>query len=161
MILRRSIAAVSAPLALAGSLASQSPPADLAQERSAFAEWLATAPNSPLGAVAQQPIGAGIRLGTGEADVPLVGVAEHRVTERGGAVILEGPSGSRPLPVGRPVALGEFFVTSAGLPGRRVVMVFGPKRGNKAAEYYPYDPRLVFSGPLAPPIRPGRVRVPA
>ena len=159
MILRRSIAAVAAPVALAGSLASQSPPADLAQERSAYAEWLATAPNSPLGAVAQQPIGAGIRLGPGEVDVPLVGVAEHRVTERGGAVILEGPSGSRPLPVGRPVALGEFFVTSAGLPGRRVVTVFGPKRGDKAAEYYPYDPRLVFSGPLAPPDRPGRVRV--
>ena len=38
MILRRSIAAVAAPLALGGSLASQSPPADLAQERSAFAE---------------------------------------------------------------------------------------------------------------------------
>jgi uncharacterized protein len=159
VILRRSIAAVAAPVALAGSLASQSPPADLARERSAYAEWLATAPNSPLGAVAQQPIGAGIRLGPGEADVPLVGVAEHRVTERGGAVTLEGPGGSRPLPVGRPVALGEFFVTSAGLPGRRVVTVFGPKRGDKAAEYYPYDPGLVFSGPLAPPDRPGRVRV--
>ena len=96
MILRRSIAAVAALVALAGSLASQSPPADLARERSAYAEWLATAPNTPLGAVAQQPIGAGIRLGPGDADVPLVGVAEHRVTERGGAVTLEGPGSSRP-----------------------------------------------------------------
>ena len=57
------------------------------------------------------------------------------------------------------MALGEFFVTSAGLPGRRVLTVFGPKRGDKAAEYYPYDPGLVFSGPLAPPDRPGTVRV--
>jgi hypothetical protein len=156
VILRCSIAAL---LALGDSLVAQDLPADLARERSDYAEWLATAPNSPLAAVAQQPIGPGIRLGPTDADVPLAGVAEHRVTERGGAVTLEGPGGARPLPVGRPVALGEFFVTSAGLPGRRVLTVFGRKRGDKAAEYYPYDPGLVFTGPMAPPERPARVRV--
>ena len=124
MIWRRSIAAILPFVALTGSLAAQSPPADLALERSECAEWLAKAPNSPLAAVAQQPIGPGIRLGPTDADVPLAGVAEHRVTERGGAVTLEGPQGARPLPVGRPIALGEFFVTSAGLPGRRVLTVF-------------------------------------
>jgi hypothetical protein len=138
---------------------SQSPPADLASERAAYAEWLATAPNSPLAAVAQQPIGAGIRLGPDDADVPLEGVAEHRVTERGGAVMLEGPGGSSALPAARPTALGRFFVASGGVPGRRVVTVYGPKRGDKTAEYYPYDPGLVFTGPMSPPEQSGRVRV--
>jgi hypothetical protein len=159
VILRRSIAATLPLVALAGPLASQGPPADLVRERSEYAEWLATAPNSPLAAVAQQPIGSGIRLGPADADVPLAGVAEHRVAERGGGVVLEGPGGARPLPVGRPVALGEFFVTSAGLPGRRVLTVFDRKRGDEAAEYYPYDPRLVFTGPISPPERPAKVRV--
>jgi uncharacterized protein len=159
VILHRSIAAILPLVALAGPLASQSPPADLARERSDYAQWLATAPNSPLAAVAQQPIGPGIRLGPADADVPLAGVAEHRVAERGGAVTLEGPGGTRPMPVGRPVALGEFFVTSAGLPGRRVLTVFGLKRGDKAADYYPYDPGLVFTGPMAPPERPAKLRV--
>jgi hypothetical protein len=159
VILRRSITAIPPLIALAGSLASQSPPADLARERFDYAEWLATAPNSPLAAVAQQPIGPGIRLGPDDADVPLAGLAEHRVAERGGSVTLEGPGGARPLPAGHPVAVGEFFLTSAGLPGRRVVTVFGRKRGEKTAEYYPYDPGLVFTGPMAPPERPARVRV--
>jgi hypothetical protein len=159
VILRRSIAAILPIVALAGPLASQNPPDDLAGERSAYAEWLATAPNSPLAAVAQQPIGPGIRVGPADADVPLAGVPEHRVTERGGAVTLQGPEGSRPLPVGRPVALGEFFVTSVGVPGRRVLTVFGPKRSYKVVEYYPYARGLVFTGPMAPPERPGKVRV--
>ena len=147
MIWRRSIAAILPFVALTGSLAAQSPPADLALERSEYAEWLAKAPNSPLAAVAQQPIGPGIRLGPTDADVPLAGVAEHRVTERGGAVTLEGPQGARPLPVGRPIALGEFFVTSAGLPGRRVLTVFGRKRGDKTAEYIDRIlTRLTFGG---------------
>lgn len=159
MILHR-IAIVSAGLAaFAGRLASQSAPSDLSRERAAYAEWLATAPNSPLAAVAQQPIGPGIRLGPPDAEVPLVGVPEHRATERGGSVVLEGAGGSRTLPAGRPVPLGDFFVAAGGLPGRRVVTVYGPERTGKSAEYYPYEPRLVFTGPMDPPERPGRVRV--
>jgi uncharacterized protein (DUF1684 family) len=74
-------------------------------------------------------------------------------------VTLEGPEGSRPLPTGRPLALGEFHLTSAGLPGRRVLTIFGPRRNGKATEYYRYDPGLVYTGELAPPDRPGTVRV--
>ena len=159
MILRHTVAPTLSLAVLAGSLASQSPPPDLARERAEYAEWLATASNSPLAAIAQQPIGPGIRIGPTDADVPLAGVAEHRVTEGGGVVILEGPEGSRPLPPGRPVALGEFHLTSAGLQGRRVLTVFGPTRNGKAAEYYPYDPGLVFTGAMTPPERPGTVRV--
>jgi hypothetical protein len=153
------VAALTALVATAAPLLSQTPPADIARERSAYAQWLAEAPNSPLAAVAQQPIGPGITLGPSDADVPLQGVAEHRVAERGGVATLEGPTGSRVLPPGRPVPLGRFFLTSGGVAGRRVVTVYGPERGRKAAEYYDYDPRLVFVGPMSPPERPGKVRV--
>lgn len=144
---------------LASPLTGQSPPPDVARERAAYGEWLATAPNSPLAAVAQQPIGPGIRLGPADADVPLDGVDEHRVRERDGLVTLEGPGGPRPLSPGRPVPLGRYFVSTGGVPGRRVLTVYDPSQTGKPAEYYPYDPGLVFTGPLSPPERPGRVRV--
>lgn len=156
---RTPAAALTALAALAAPLRSQTPSPDLAQERSAYAEWLAGAPNSPLAAVAQQPIGPGIRLGPPDADVPLEGVREHRVTERNGVVTLEGPDGTSVVPAGRPVALGSHSVASGGISGRRVVTVYGPDRKDKTAEYYDYDPRLVFVGPLSPPERPGKVRV--
>lgn len=152
-------AALKALVALAGPLQSQTPPSDIAQERSAYAEWLAKAPSSPLAAVAQQPIGPGIRLGPPDADVPLDGVAEHRVTERNGVVTLEGPDGARVVPAGRAVALGSYAVTSGGVSGRRVVTVYGSKRDDKTAEYYPYDPKLVFLGPMSSPEQPGKLRV--
>jgi hypothetical protein len=152
-------AGLTALAALAAPLQSQSTPPDLARERSAYAEWLAQAPDSPLAAVAQQPVGPGIRVGPSDADVPLEGVGEHRVTERNGMVSLEGPTGSRVLPAGRPVALGPYFVSAGGVAARRVVTVYGPTRKGQAAAYYPYDPTLVFVGPLSPPERPGRVRV--
>jgi hypothetical protein len=160
-VIRRRIPAVAltAVVALAGALQSQTPPSDLAQERSAYDEWLAKAPNSPLAAVAQQPIGPGIRLGPPDADVPLAGAAEHRVTERDGVVTLEGPDGPRVVPAGRSVALGSYSVTSGGVAGRRVITVYGPGKDPKAAEYYPYDPKLVFVGSMSPPERPGKLRV--
>jgi hypothetical protein len=152
--------AMFAALAASGApLRSQEPPTDLVQERSAYAEWLAGAPNSPLAAIAQQPIGPGITLGPPEADVPLEGVAEHRVVERNGTVSLEGPEGARVLPARRTTPLGAYFLSSGGVPGRRVVTVYGPRRGEQTTDYYPYDPKLVFVGPMAPPKQPGRLRV--
>jgi uncharacterized protein len=157
---RRIPAAVLAALAaLAAALESQTPPPDISQERSAYAEWLATAPGSPLAAVAQQPVGPGIRLGPPDADVPLDGVAEHRVTERDGVVKLEGPDGARVVPAGRSIPLGAYSLSSGGVAGRRVITVYGPGRATKTAEYYPYDPTLVFVGPMSPPEQPGKVRV--
>ena len=155
----RILAGLAALNAAGTPLVSQSLPSELERERSAYAEWLAAAPNSPLAAVAQQPIGPGIRLGPADADVPLEGVAEHRVSERGGGVTLEGPEGQRPLPAGRAVRLGAYTIASGGVSGRRVLTVYGPATSRKATGYYPYDPGLVFTGPLAPPERPGRVRV--
>ena len=156
---RRILVAIAALVALATPLSAQTLPPDLAQERSAYAEWLARAPNSPLAAVAQQPIGPGIRLGPPDADVPLEGLDEHRVTERNGVVTLDGAGGARVVPSGRPVALGSYFVTSGGVSGRRVVTIYGPDRADKSAEYYAHDPRLVFEGPMSPPERPGKLRV--
>jgi len=151
--------ALTALAALAVPLQSQTPPPDIAQERSAYAEWLATAASSPLAAVAQQPIGPGIRLGPSDADVPLNGVSEHRVTERNGVVTLEGPDGARVVPAGRSIPLGSYSVSSGGVAGRRVVTVYGPSRAAKTAEYYPYDRKLVFVGPMSPPEQPGKLRV--
>jgi hypothetical protein len=157
---RRIPAALLTALAvLAATLESQTAPPDISQERSAYAEWLATAPSSPLAAVAQQPIGSGIRLGPPDADVPLDGVAAHRVTERDGVVKLEGPDGTRVIPAGRTIPLGAYSLSSGGVAGRRVITVYGPSRATKTADYYPYDPRLVFVGPMSPPGQPGKVRV--
>jgi hypothetical protein len=152
-------AVLTALAALAVALQAQTPPPDISRERSAYAEWLATAPGSPLAAVAQQPIGPGIRLGPPDADVPLDGVAEHRVTERDGVVTLAGPEGARVVPAGRSIPLGAYSLSSGGVAGRRVITVYGPSRATKAADYYPYDPTLVFVGPMSPPEQPGKVRV--
>ncbi len=160
MTRRRTVAAVLLALAWStGPLLSQAPPADIVEERSAHTEWLATAVNSPLAAVAQQPVGAGVTLGPPSAGLPLDGVAEHRVAERNGIVTLVGPAGSRAMPPGRPLSLGAYVLTSSGISGRRVITVYGKKRKAKTAEYYPYDRGLVFTGPLHPPKQPGRVRV--
>jgi uncharacterized protein len=148
--LGRLLGSALAAVALAAPLHSQSPPPEIARERSAFAEWLASAPNSPLAAIAQHAIGAGLRLGPTDADVPLEGVAEHRVTERGGVVTLAGPDGDRAIPAGRSVTMGRYTLSSGGVRGRRVLTVYGPSRKEKPAEYYEYDPRLVFVGPITP-----------
>lgn len=148
--------ALAAPVA---ALVAQTAPDGLARERSEYGAWLASAPNSPFVAIAQQPIGAGLRLGPAAADIPLEGLDEHRVTERGGAVSLEGSSGRRALPRGRPVPLGRYTISIAGAPGRSVLTVFDPERERKGAEHYEYDDSLVFVGSLAPPEKRGTVRV--
>jgi hypothetical protein len=146
-------------LALAAPVPAQTTAADVAQERAAYVEWLATAANSPLAAIAQQPIGDGLRLGPADADIPLAGIGEQRVTERAGTVRLEGADGSRVLPRGRPSRLGSYTLVAGGRPGRGVLTVFADSGARKPAEHYPYDPALAFEGTLAPPERPGTVRV--
>lgn len=151
-----------AALVLSG-LASASPawaqlPPDLARERADFAEWLATARVSPLAAIAQQPVGDGIRLGPADADVPLAGVAEHRVTEERG-VRLTGPEGARTLPRGLAVRLGPYTLVAAGPAGRAVLGVFGSAHMAVRPAYYDYRPAFALEGVLAPPSRQGVVRV--
>jgi hypothetical protein len=145
-------------LLLPGVLAAQSPEAVL-RERGEYLAWLGSAPNSPLAALARQPIGAGISLGPSNADVPLAGLSEHRLRERGGTVLLEGPEGSRALPPGGPSAMGSYTVSVDGPPGLRVVTVYGPVQHAKRVEHYPYHPELVFTGPLLSPPQRATVRV--
>jgi hypothetical protein len=140
-------------------LHAQTPP-DLLQERAAYARWLGSARTSPLAAIAQAPVGSGIRLGPPDADVPLDGLPEQRVTERAGRVTLEGGAGGtagRVLPRGRPVPLGGYTLLASGEPGRTVLSVFGPVRPARPPAYFPYDPSLVLTVALEPPRRPGGV----
>jgi thiol-disulfide isomerase/thioredoxin len=134
-------------------------PSDLAREREAYAAWLATTANSPFAAVAVQPVGAGLRLGPADADIPLAGVAEHRVTQSSGVVALDGPGGRRTLARDRSTPLGRYTLALAGAPDRAVLTVFGARRAVKAPEYYSYDPSLALDTRLTPPEHPATVRV--
>jgi hypothetical protein len=158
-VIRPATLAATALALAAAPVPAQTTAADVAQERAAYVEWLASAANSPLAAVAQQPIGGGLRLGPADADIPLAGIGEQRVTERGGTVRLEGADGSRVLPRGRPSRVASYTLVAGGRPGRGVLTVFADGGARKPAEYYPYDPALAFEGTLAPPERPGTVRV--
>ncbi len=148
------IAAVLAPAVLRA----QAPSAVL-HERDEYAAWLATAPNSPLLAVAQQPIRDGLRLGPAGTDIPLAGLAEHRLTETGGTVFVEGAEGRRAVPRGRPLSLGRYTIASGGPAGQGVLTVFVATGVRKRPEYFDYDASLAFVGTLAAPEKPGTVKV--
>jgi hypothetical protein len=149
---------IAAVLAAPAVLRAQAPSAIL-RERDEYVAWLATAPNSPLAAIAQQPIGDGLRLGPAGSDIPLAESTEHRVTETGGSVFVEGAEGRRALPRGRPVPLGRYIIAAGGPPGQGVLSVFADTGARKRPDYFDYDASLVFVGALAPPVKPGSVRV--
>jgi uncharacterized protein len=153
------VGAGAAAVLAARSLHAQATPADVVGERAAYVEWLQSAPNSPLAAVAQQPIGEGLRLGPADADIPLAGVDEHRVRVQGAAVRLESAAGSRVIPRGRPVKLGGYTLAAGGTAGRAVVTVFVDSAARKPPAHFDYIPDLAFEGTLAPPERRGTVRV--
>lgn len=132
---------------------------DLISDRAEYLRWLTTSPTSPLAALAQQPIGNGLRLGPADADLPLEGAPEYRVEARPGGVRLTGPSGMRILPRGVPVRVGPFTLTADGPSGREVLTVFGPTRSTRRPSYYEPSPEYVFAGPLIPPAQHGTTRV--
>ena len=131
----------------------------VAAERAAYVEWLQTAPTSPLAALAQQPVGPGLRLGPADADIPLADVPEQQVRVEGGAVRVTSSAGSRIVPRGRPVRIGRYSLAAAGAGDRSVITVFADSGTRKPAAHFPYDPALAFEGTLAPPVPGGRVRV--
>ena len=132
---------------------------DLATERAEYLRWLTTSSTSPLAALAQQPIGSGLRLGPADADLPLEGTPELRIESRPGGVRLTGASGTRILPRGAPVRVARFTLTADGPSGREVLTVFGPTRSDKRPSYYEPSPEYVFVGPLIPPARHATARV--
>lgn len=132
---------------------------DLATERVEYLRWLTTSPTSPLAALAQLPIGSGLRLGPADSDLPLEGTPEYRIEPRPGGVRVTGPTGTRILPRGLPVTVGRYTLTADGPSGREVLTVFGPTRSNKRPSYYEPSPAQVYVGPLIPPDRHGTTRV--
>ena len=141
-----------APLTLTAQTRAGALPGDVAAERAAFAEWLATAPVSPAAAVSAAPLGAeGVTIDANGHGV--------RVLERAGVPWVEGDGPARPLARNRPVRLGRFTVLVTGEPPRSRIMMFHPGHPAPAPAYYQYDPALVFAGALVPPAVPGSERV--
>jgi hypothetical protein len=140
-------------------LAAQQPAVE--RERQEFARWIASAPTSPLAAVALLAVGPGVRLGPAGSDVPLAGLPEHRITERDGRLTLAGPDFARPLVRGRPTAVGRHTVLAAGPPARTTITVYtGPARTQaKRPEWYAYDSAASVEVTLKPPLKAGLVRV--
>lgn len=153
---RISLVALAIVLTVPSALAGQADA--IAAERRAWSEWLASAPTSPYLAVAQQPIGPGLTLGPATADLPLDGVALHRVTASG-TVSLTGPEGQRALPRGRAVGLGRFQLVAGGPPGRAVITVFDSTLSRREPAWYDIDPAASFTGPLEPPAAPSSTRL--
>jgi len=149
-----------AVLSLTAQPLSGQTPAGLADERAEYARWLASARTSPFAVIARAPVGTGIRLGPPNSDVPLGGLAEQRVTEQAGRVILEtgGAAAARVVPRGRPVPLGAYTLLASGAPGRTLLSVYGPVRGSRPPSYFPYDSSLSLSVTLEPR-GPGAVRL--
>lgn len=130
----------------------------LERERAEFAIWLGTATLSPFAAIAVQPVGPGITLGTEPADVPLAGIGKATVREEGGTLVLQSGTGRRVLPRGRPVPVGSYQLVADGEPGRRVLVVFGAVRNAQAPSYYPVDAAVRVTVKLTAPTRKGAFR---
>jgi hypothetical protein len=147
-------------LLLVPALAAAQLPPELARERREYAAWLVAAPNSPHAALAQQPVGSGLTLGPDDADIPVAGLARHRLTANATTATLEGPSGRRVLARGRVVPLGGYRLAIGGAPGRLVATLFGRAHGPpQPPTYYDYDASLVVGGALAPPAEPATLRI--
>ena len=124
---------------------------DLVAERSAFALWLAKAPDSQLAAVAQQAIGTGLSLGPEDADVPLKNSAPLVVRDDGRNVTLTQQGTKTVLPRDRLTAIGPYQLRPTGLSGRSVLTVFGPEHRTLIPTYYAVDTSFIMTGSLAKP----------
>lgn len=145
-------------LILAAPLAAQVPP-DLTADRTDFTRWLLSSPDSPLAAKARQPIDTAVSLGPASADIPLAGLMAVHTLRRSasGAITLESDAGSRAVPRGRLVPVGNYRLRVSGTAERPVVTVFRDiDRAARPPAFFPYDPALVITRPLDPPASGGR-----
>jgi thiol-disulfide isomerase/thioredoxin len=140
------------------SLVAQTPP-DIAQERADYLNWLRSAANSPLAALAQRPVGDGLTLGPAGSDIPLPGLERHRLIREGAALNLVSPRGRHTIVPGSLVRVGDYAVQLSRAPRGPLVTVYGSQVKNQPPGYYPYDPALVFTGPLLPPESAETVRI--
>jgi hypothetical protein len=146
-------------LALAAARLAAQLPRDIAIERAGYLDWLKKGANSPLAAVAREPIGGGLRLGPDGSDIPLAGIEEHRVFLDRAVPMVEGPEGKRALHRGQLVRLGRYTLYLSGESSSAVLTVFGDSSGKQPPGYYDYDPAMVFTGPLERSESGSRVRI--
>ncbi len=118
-----------------------------------------SSPVSPAAAVAHRPIGEGVTIGPERADLPVAGLAEHRLTRAGGAAVLRAPDGQKMLPRGRPVSLGPRTIIVGGPREAPWLTMFDSAAARRSFPYYPVAPALSFVGPLDPPGRVATVRL--
>jgi hypothetical protein len=147
------------PFVLLTSTLAAQVPADIAMERAGYIAWLKKAPNSPLAAVAQQPVGEGVRLGPEGSDIPLPGIEEHRVYPSGAGFVLEGLGGKRSIGRGHPYRIGSYALYLTGAESGTVLTVFSDAPRKEPPGYYDYDRSLVFTGPLTRAGKAERVRL--
>jgi len=138
-----------------GTLPAQVPTA-LATERADFASWLAIDALSPYAALALQPVGTGISIGSEPSDVPLPTGSRGVAQEERGVVMLTQGGTTVPLPRGRPVRLEQFTLVASGRPGRSVIAAYGQPRKARPPSYYPYAASRLYLVTLEPPERRGR-----
>jgi hypothetical protein len=140
-------------LALQAAPLSGQIPRDLVAERTAFTDWLGTAPATPATILALSPIGPdqALIIGPAGADLPIPGFDSARVLLANGTVILEARTGRVAVPRTGQLHHGAFLVAQAGSPNRRMVLVYGPTRRAVRPEWYAYAAGLVFSASLDKP----------
>lgn len=130
------------------------------RERAEFAAWLLQSPLSPRRAVVVRPIGPGLTLGPVDTDIPLEGITRGTLAERAGRVTLQQGGETLGLPRGRAVPRGSWQLLASGPPGRAAVTVYArAARAGRPAEWFPYDPTMVFIVALTPPARPATALV--
>ena len=142
----------------AAPLSAQAP--DVARERAAYIAWLETAPNSPLKALAQQPLGSGLTLGPEDADIPLLGLPKHRLIAKENSVILQGlGDDTQVVRRERPFRISGYTLYVTASARGKMVTVFGNSTRKRPPGYYEYDSSLVFTGRLVPPTQRSSSRV--
>lgn len=131
----------------AASLQAQSTATDAA--RATFASWLASAPTSPLKAIAHQRIGTGLTLGP-EGMIVLPGTGAARVVMEGGRVMLEQGTGRQPLTRGVPKVMGPYRLLAGGMPSRTTLTVFGDDARAGTPAWYAVSSTAIDTVTLAP-----------
>ncbi len=153
-----------AAILLAGAASPLQAPAQnraaVERERKEFAEWIVSSPLSPRRAVVVRPIGPGLSLGPDDADIPLAGVAEARLTDRDGRIALRSGQDVTGLSRGRPHTVGRWRLVVSGPPSRSSLTVLSDQvRAGKPPIWFPYDPKAAFTVSLTPPTAPGTLRL--
>ena len=131
----------------------------LLRDRAEFTRWLVSSPVSPAAAIAHRPLGEALTLGPADADLPVDGLAPHRILHERGVAWLVGPAGRRPLARGRAVPVGLRVLQLGGRAEAPWVTLFDSTVPRASPQFFPPARGLSFVGPLEPPERTAVVRL--